>query len=241
MLPGVVSFPCISCKITIISGPDHWHRFFPGCCMTTENTPGIVPEHHTGKPIDAESNIVLNSAEEAKAFFQTVKNRLQHVNAWHAIAGDLSAQFQLVNHEGQEVDRAVQKGDYFKIDVPGPGSQSGEGYDWVQVEEIEDHAGQDTETFGIRVRPAQNPQNDKQDVAHFYSPESTSSFTVTRTGNSITAGVYDRNTKTNQHPDSVVDKVRDAVVGFFGLLSFSKIQWKALTKGLVKEDDPQRS
>jgi hypothetical protein len=216
---------------------NNWHGFFPCTSMTPQNKPAIVPEHYTGKPIDTESSIVLDSVEEAKQFFQTVKRRLQHVNAWHQVAGQFSAEFQLVNAEGREVDRAVQQGDYFKIDVPGPGSKSGEGYDWVRVEEIEDHAEQDTETFGIRVRPAQNPQNNDHDVAHFYSPESTSSFTVTRTGNTVTAGVYDRNTKANQQPDSVVDKVRDAVVGFFGLLSFSKIQWKAFTNGLVKNDE----
>jgi len=138
-----------------------------------------------------------------------------------------------VDESGQEVNRPVQKGDYFKIDVPGPGTKSGEGFDWVQVEEIEDTSDADTETFGIRVRPAQNPQNIGADVAHFYSPESTSSFTVKREGTKITAGIYDRNTKTNKDADSLSDKVRDAVMGAAGILSFSKIQWKSLTNGLV--------
>ncbi|HYC29128.1 MAG TPA: hypothetical protein VEB42_09930 [Chitinophagaceae bacterium] len=205
--------------------------------MEKENKPGIVPEHHTGKPIDTESSVVLDTQEDAKRFFETVKNRLQNVNRWHEIAGELSAQFQLVDSSGQEVNRTVQKGDYFRIDVPGPGSKSGEGYDWVRVEEIEDSSGQDSETFGIRVRPAEDPQNNKNDVAHFYSPESSSSFTVRRADTRVTAGVYDRNTKPNDEPDSVIDKIRDAVVGFLGVLSFSKIQWKALVKGLVKRDD----
>ena len=220
-------------KVTGISGT----AFSSNTSMKEQNKPAIVPEHHTGKPIDTESSITLNTEEEARHFFQTVKHRLQDVNCWHEIAGDLSAQFQLIDSSGHEVNRSVQKDDYFRINIPGPGSKSGEGYDWVQVEEIEERAESTSETFGIRVRPAQNPQNSNDDVAHFYSPESTSSFTVSRTGNVITAGIYDRNTKPNKEPGSVIDKIRDAVVGFFGLMSFSKIQWKALTKGLVKKDE----
>lgn len=204
--------------------------------MEEKNKPGIVPEQHTGKPINAESSIELKTAEEAKGFFQTVRSRLEDVNGWHNIAGELSAAFQLVDKDGSELNRHVQEGDYFKIDVPGPGPKSGDGYDWVQVEKIEDHSTAKGETFGIRVRPAQNPQSNEKDVAHFYSPESTSSFTVKREGSVITAGIYDRNTKPNKEADSFIDKVRDAVVGFFGIASFSKIQWKALTDGLVKKE-----
>ena len=204
--------------------------------MKQDHKPGLVPEQHTGKPIDAESTVELENTEEARRFFETVKNRLQNVNSWHDMAGKLSARFRLMDASGQPANRTVQKGDHFRIDVPGPGTNSGEGFDWVRVEEIEDSTGADSETFGIRVRPSQNPQSTQNEVAHFYSPESTSTFTVKRQGTQITAGIYDRNTKPNQEPDSVVDKVRDAVVGFFGLLSFSKIHWKALTDGLVKKE-----
>ena len=136
----------------------------------------------------------------------------------------------------KEVDRAVQKGDYLKIDIPGPGSVSGEGFDWVQVEAVEEASAPEKEHFGFRVRPAENPLNNKPDVSHFYSPESTSSFTVTRDHSKITAAVFDRNTKVNKPEHSKIDKIRDAVVGTAGIVSFSKIQWKALTDGLVKSE-----
>jgi hypothetical protein len=41
--------------------------------------------------------------------------------------------------------------------------------------------------------------------------------------------------KTNKETESFSDKIRDAVVGVAGMLTFSKIQWKALTGGLVKK------
>ena len=204
--------------------------------MEEKNYTGIVPEQYVGKAIDAESSIELNDIEETKTFFYLVKKRLQDVNNWNELAGNLSANFELVNKAGEKIHRNIQEGDYFKIDIPGPGTESGEGYDWVRIEEIENFSTPDIESFALRVRPAPNPQNpnNKEAISHFYSPESTSSFTVTREKNKITAAIYDRNTKTNKETESLTDKVRDAVIGTAGRLGFSKIQWKALADGLVK-------
>jgi hypothetical protein len=200
--------------------------------MKKEN---IVPEQRTGKPIDAKSELEFKEKSDAKAFFEVVKERLQHVNQWKDYAGNLSATFQLVDRHGNEVQRNAQKGDYFKIDIPGPGSKTGDGYDWVQIEEVESSSTPDAERFGFRVRPTSNPQNANQDVAHFYSDESTSSFIVERNMNKITASVHDRNTKPNTNAESTSDKIRDTIVGAAGVLSFSKIQWKNLTDGLLKK------
>ena len=201
--------------------------------MKEKNNTGIIPEQQTGKAIDAESSVELNNTEEAKTFFNVVKSRLQNVNNWHRFAGDISAVFKLVNNEGAEVERSARKGDYLKIDIPGPGSDSGDGYDWVRIEEVESTSAEDVESFGFRVRPAQNPQNKNDDIAHFFSPESTSSFTVTREKNKVTAAVYDRNAKLNKEVDSITDKVRNAIVGTAGIIAFSKVQWKNLTDGLL--------
>jgi hypothetical protein len=204
--------------------------------MKEKDDKGIVPEQHTGKAIDVESSIELVNDKDAKTFFNIVKSRLEDVNNWHKYAGNITAEFKLVDKTGVEVQRKAQKGDYFKIDIPGPGSVSGKGYDWVQIEEVECTSTADDEQFGFRVRPAQNPQKNSGDIAHFYSPESTSSFTVTREKNKVTAAIYDRNMKTNKETDSVADKVRDAVVGTAGLISFSKIQWQNLADGLLNID-----
>lgn len=203
--------------------------------MKNEEENKIVPQQYTGKPIDTQRAMECADTESARHFFKTVKQRLAAVNRWHQLGGKLTATFQLVDAQGNEVDRAVQKGDYLKVDIPGPGTVSGEGYDWVQVEEVEEHVTAEKETFGFRVRPAQNPLNKDTDIAHFYAPESTSSFTVTREEKKITAAIFDRNTKVNRQAESVTDKIRDAVVGTAGILSFSKIQWKALAEGLLQQ------
>jgi len=193
----------------------------------------IIPEHHTGRTIDTDRCIELDSTEEAKAFFETVKARLLNVNAWGKIAGLASADFQVVDKDGKEVSRPVREGDYFKIDVPGPGSLDGEGHDWVRVEEIKSVSTEQMESLGIRVRPSANPQNTSEHVSHFYSEESTSNFIVTREGKSITAGVYDRNTKPNVEAEHPVDKARHWVVGLSAVVWFSKVQWHQLVKGLL--------
>lgn len=214
-----------------------WHYFFHRLLMEEKNYSGVVPDHYTGKIIDAVESIELHTPEEARSFFQEVKSRLLNVNNWKALAGAGSAAFQVVDSAGHEVDRPVQKGDYFKIDIPGPGPAAGDGYDWVKVEELEEVSHADVESVGIRVRPTLSPLNNSTDVAHFYSTESTSSFTVTREGARITAGIYDRNTKPNKEADTVVDKVRDIAVGSGAVTAFSKVQWKKLALGLLQRTD----
>jgi len=193
----------------------------------------IIPEQQTGKAIDAESSMELKNENEAKEFFVKAKNRLQNVNQWRDYAGNISADFQLVDKRGNEVQRDAAKGDYFKIDIPGPGSKSGDGYDWVEIEDEVSTSSADSESFGFRVRPAENPTKVDDEVAHFYSPESTSSFIVERHKNKITVSIHDRNTKPNTNAARTSDKVRDTVVGTAGVVAFSKIQWKNLTDGIL--------
>ncbi|RYZ46743.1 MAG: hypothetical protein EOO14_24275 [Chitinophagaceae bacterium] len=203
--------------------------------MEEKNHSGVIPPQHTGTVIDTVESIELPDLPTAQAFFKTVKQRLLTVNNWHDVAGAASAAFQLVDEKGEEVARPVEKGDFFKIDIPGPGPSAGDGYDWVNVEEVSEVKDGETESVGIRVRPTLSPLNNSKDVAHFYSPESTSSFTVTREGTRITAGIYDRNTKPNQTPETLVDKIRDLAVGAGAVTAFSKMQWTNLAKGLLKQ------
>jgi hypothetical protein len=193
----------------------------------------IVPDQHAGKAIDAKASLDFTNEHDAREFFQIVKQRLLDVNNWHKTAKNISAKFQLVSFDKTDNTGTPRKGDYFKIDIPGPGSKAGGGYDWVKIEDIEATAADDTESYGIRVRPTDNPETKNQDVAHFYSPESTSTFLVTRKGNTVTAEIYDRNTQPNNEAHATADKIRDAVVGATGITVFSKIQWQGLVDGLM--------
>lgn len=195
----------------------------------------IVPSQKQGGSSDTDARTTLDSVEQAKAFFNIVKQRLLDVNHWQQRAGAATARFQLTDAQGNEVNRTVQEGDYFKIDIPGPGPVTGEGYDWVQVETIKETARADGEQIAIQVRPASNPNNDRTDVAHFFSEEASSCFIVQREGTQVTAAVHGRNEKPNTHTETLVDKARNAAVATGAVAAFSKLQWKSLVNGLVKE------
>ena len=193
-----------------------------------------IPGHTGGVDVNVEDAIELGNVAEAKSFFQAVKSRLVKVNQWKEWAGTLSANFQLTNEQGQEIDTFPHKGNYFKINIPAPGIITGEGYDWVRIEEIKEEEEGDHEYVMIRVRPAASPLNANKDVAHFYTDEATSNFIVKREGTKVSAGVYGRNEKPNVQADTIIDKVRNAVVGTGAVTAFSKIQWKALVSGLLE-------
>lgn len=203
--------------------------------MEEKNYGGIVPEQKKGEVVDVVHSVELADNNEAESFFVIVKERLLNVNFWHKIAGMLTANFQLTDKDGNDVSRLVEKGDYFKINIPGPGSLAGGGYDWVHVEGLTMFSEAEVEHVGIRVRPAPNPQKGSKEVAHFYSDDSTSSFTAIREGNKVTAGIYDRNIKPNKDA-GLVNKARDAVVSLGGIAGLSELQWNSLTKGFLEKE-----
>lgn len=204
--------------------------------MNPEKEPAIVPEQKAGTEIDTTASVLLANDTVAREFFTTAVNRLQTVSEWARLAGDPSAEFTLTDAKGNVLDGPVQKGDFLKIKIPGPGNPSGDGYDWVTVEEIEIMSSEDTNRYAFRVRPARNPRELRSDVAHFYSEESTSTFSVTREKNVVTADIFDRNTKPNTEADTAAGKVRDAVVGAAGIVAFSRIQWQKLVNGILKRE-----
>lgn len=195
----------------------------------------IIPEQETGTESNTESSVELESETAAAEAFAELKKRLLDVNNWHSLAGKLTAAFQLTDANGNAVNRSVEKGDHFKIDIPAPGSVTGEGYDWVQVETIEEEKKEDSETLAIRVRPATNPNNDHNDVAHFFAEDATSSFMVKRKGKKLTAAVYGRNEKPNTDAGSLLDNARNLAVATGAVAGGAKLQWKSLVDGLVKD------
>lgn len=194
---------------------------------------GIVPSQYTGKEIEADAFVDFKNEDEAKEFYDIAKERLLYVNNWHKTAGIISAKFQLVNINCQEVNRNAAKGDYIRIDIPGPGSKEGEGYDWVLIEELKEMNEADVQSIAFRVRPAGNPSGNKEHIAHFYDSSATSTFIVTREKTKVIAYIIDRNTLPNDDTESLTDKLRHTVVGMAAIGSFSKIQWQNLANGLV--------
>lgn len=203
--------------------------------MSEKSADDIVPEHYSGVATNTENSVSLPSVEEAKSFYEKVRRRLLDVNNWQKFAGAATAGFQLTDKKGNDVNRLVQKEDHFKIDIPGPGPVTGDGFDWVQVEAIEEKDDSEEQSISIKVRPATNPNNERKDVAHFFSDEATSCFTVKREHTRVTAGVYGRNEKPNTKAEMAIDKARNAAIATGAITGFAKLQWKSLVNGLVSE------
>lgn len=194
----------------------------------------IIPPQFKGQEIEAEATKELKDETEAKSLYKVAKKKLLDVNNWKNITGAITAQFQIIDEKGKEVYREVQKGDYLRIDIPGPGSKEGHGYDWVLVEELKEINKEVLQSVGFRVRPNENPFGEKNETAHFYSKEATSSFIITRENSKIISWIIDRNLHPNTESGSLADKVRDVAVGISAIAGFSKVQWQRLADGLIE-------
>ena len=194
----------------------------------------IIPHQEKGTQSNTESDAEFLDEKTAKDFFLIAKDRLLHINQWHELSGEGSAEFSLTDEHGNKVYRLPRIDDYFKIDIPGPGSSSGEGEDWVRIEAIEENDDINDQWIAIRVRPAPSPLNNDKDIAHFFSDTATSTFIVRRENNKVIAGVYGRNEKPNMKAEEFKDKVRNAAIALGAMVGISKIQWKNLVKGIVR-------
>ena len=195
-----------------------------------------IPEQSEGVKKDIEASKTLPTTQEAIEFYSQTRRKLLFVNNWGEISGTLSASFKLTDYRGNEVEREARVGDYFKIDLPGPGTKAGEGYDWVKVESIEESSQGETldDCITIRVRPSQDPLNLKDSsIAHFLSDSATSNFVLLRKGNTVTAAVLGRNEKPNTKAESIIDKTRNTVVAAGAIAGVANLQWKALVNGLL--------
>ncbi len=195
-----------------------------------------LPEKEEGMHKDIDAQTITDTVEEARQLFKVVKSRLLDVNNWDKLCGAASAEFTLTDADGKKVEGKPEVGLFFKIDVPGPGSRTGGGFDWVKVEAIEENneVNDDREFIIIRVRPSDNPTTTDKDVAHFFSDKATSNFLILREKNTVTAAVLGRNEVANTDQSTgLLDKLRNAVVGISAALGISNPQWKSLVNGLL--------
>lgn len=198
----------------------------------------VVPNQEKGASTDTSSEVRFESQSEASDFFQVSRGRLLDISNWDQICGPASAKFQLTDYLGNPVERDPQIGDHFKINIPAPGTETGDGRDWVQIENLIDQCNSqsDYECVAIKVRPATNPTNEAKDTAHFFKEDATSTFLVERKGSVVRAEVHGRNEVPNIEADGILDTIRNAVVALGAMAGISTPQWKSLVNGLVKTE-----
>jgi len=206
-------------------------------CMDSMENTGIgslqVPRQVTGSEMNAVEKVECISPTEAIEFYRTVKKRLTDVNAWAEMAGLPMSCFKLFDYAGRAVNRTAREGDFIRIDIPGPGTRTGQGYDWVIIEVLTEEKANGAEAISMRVRPAAHPLGEDENTAHFLKSCATSTFQVKRIGSCVSAEEHGRNEVANLETDYIMDNIRNAIVSAGAKIGFSYPQWKSLVTGLL--------
>ncbi|MGC5745226.1 hypothetical protein [Chryseobacterium sp. NFX27] len=126
-----------------------------------------VPQQQSGGFHDTESQKQF-APELLPLKFDILKQRFFSVNRWKSYCGEGFAAFKLYDSEGNAAERPPQKGDFMRIDIPGPGETEAKGYDWVEVTDICFEEDNYSESILITCSPSGNPQDRKnKHIAHF--------------------------------------------------------------------------
>ena len=203
-----------------------------------QNAEQTIPNQETGRATDFTSEREFDTRQAAHKCFKQAAARLLTVNEWQQYAGPGSSEFCLTNNEGKEVDGFAKEGFLFNIGLPIPGSNAGDGLEWVMIERIEaiedPKAGE--EFISMTVRPVPDPHKTDTQIAHFYKDITTNTFIVKRVGNKVIAGAHGRNETPNNEDVDLHDKVRNTIVALTARMGLAGPQWKMLVSGLLGKD-----
>ncbi|MBB6501538.1 hypothetical protein [Pedobacter cryoconitis] len=192
-----------------------------------------IPEQNEGGKLDTQAKAEFTSTEEAKDFYQIAKNRLLNVSSWAEICKVPLSTFTLTDANGDELFREAEAGDFLKINIPGPGTHSGDGFDWVQIEKVNEIINPGFTMVTLQARPSANPAKPDTEIAHFFKQQATSTFQVRQEENVVYAEEHGRNEVPNTDTPSLSDNIRNTLVGWTARIGLSYPQWKSLIKGIV--------
>src|SRR5690606_9229588 len=197
----------------------------------------MKPHSSNGEKIKSYHELSLSSTQIANQQFKQLRLRLFNINEWKNFFGNPSPEFVLMDQNVSVKTELPEKGDFIRIDLPGPGTVAGEGYDWVIIEEVyelENEAEEFNEVH-LKVRPAPNPEKPENETAHFYTENSSSEFCVGRKKNMLYGWVKATGEEPNiEEAKGLVDKLRNIVVGFSAKSGLSELQWEQFMNSMLK-------
>lgn len=198
-----------------------------------------LPAQETGRQTDFTHEQKFEDLEAAHRAFQAAAGRLLSVNNWHEYSGAGSAKFTLCNNQGVVVEVMAEEGFFFSIDLPAPGSDAGDGLEWVMIEKLVSEGSAHTaeEYVLMTVRPVPDPRKADGEIAHFYKDVSTSTFVVRRDGLLVSAGAHGRNETPNNAEVDLHDKIRNTTIALMARVGLSGPQWQKLVNGLIGKPD----
>jgi hypothetical protein len=204
----------------------------------------LLPLQETGRQTDFTHEQQYGSLEEAHTAFVKAAGRMLSVSNWHEYAGAGSAIFTLCNNQGEALEVMAEEGFFVSIDLPSPGSDAGDGLEWVIIEKLvsggDAHSAE--EFVLMTVRPVADPSKPAAEIAHFYKEVSTSTFVVRRDGLRLSAGAHGRNETPNNEEVGLHDKIRNTAIALMARVGLSGPQWQKLINGLLdfKEENNQK-
>jgi hypothetical protein len=197
----------------------------------------IVPVQRSGQSSFTCSRIKCRNNYHVKDSYRIAAERLMNVNRWNEFAGKPTASFQLFDEAGNALYRPVQKGDYLRIGIPGPGNPDTEGGDWVQVLETGERSADERALTFITVKATADPLVHNTQSAHFFDEPATSTFVIYRKRLMVMAAVFGRNEHSNVKSPSLLTRIRNWLVYIGAQLGLANAQWKALTHGLLHHNE----
>jgi hypothetical protein len=195
-----------------------------------------TPTQKAGAQSDTQYSVGTKNEQVAMQLFQNARLNLLNVNSWHTLTGS-DIVFQLVNEKGEDIHGLVEKGNYFRIQIPGvPGNAAGHGSEWVYVEKVDEGKMKYHEFVSVRVRPSAAPgyAADKK-TSHFFSSKATSTFSVIRNSSRVTVSISGRNEKPNTDTNDFFSYIRNVIVALGAMIGLNKPEWKSLAKGIIKK------
>lgn len=193
-----------------------------------------ISQHFIGKKLDLSEYIMFDTATLAQNAFDTVRRRLLDVNRWYTQVEQPMVTFEVTDARNVPLDRSIRLGDYIRIDIPGPNTKTGGGYNWVTVTHMDDRPDDGELTFTFR--PSPNPiLEESNHTNHFFSQYASSTFLLCRENKRLQLSYAGRNEEINLDNSNLSDFIRNTLVGSAAKIGFSEPHWKKLIVGMLKD------
>jgi len=200
--------------------------------------PELIPEQIKGKENNIHYSKTFGSQPEALVAFERAYDRMNDPLQWHKLTRVIIARFLLPSDPNLNHYPLIREGNFFRIEIPGPGPNTGDGYDWVKVDTVIDEKNPkaSTELFGMTFRACSNPEGNSNTTAHFFQSLATSTFITRRNYNTLTSSYHGRNEIPNTHTHSTLGNIRNAYVALGAGAGLSETVWSILIKSFLQED-----
>ncbi|TPE44417.1 hypothetical protein [Pontibacter mangrovi] len=172
--------------------------------------------------------------QEAIAAFGRSKEKLFNVNAWTKLSG-VNSTFELYDNRGHRTTALRPEiGYYLKIVLPASTIEN-----WVQITDLRE----EENLAEFVVHPSEKPKalgEGEAAVKHFFIKEASSTFRVTREGNTLHGYEIGKNEGINNQGEEAGDRaVLNTFVAEGGWAIFQELQWDKLTRYLVHLEEAE--